>query len=30
MPNRPMTAIKKSKPLSSVSNPKVKRNCPVI
>ena len=29
MPNRPMTAIRKSKPLSSCSKPKVRRSCPV-
>ena len=30
MPNRPMTAIRKSKPLSSSVDPKVSRNCPVM
>ena len=30
MPNRPMTAIRKSKPVSSDLKPKVSRNCPVI
>ena len=30
MPNRPMTAIRKSKPVSKVSKPKVRRNWPVI
>ena len=30
MPNRPITAIRKSKPLSNGSAPKVSRNCPVI
>ena len=30
MPNRPITAIRKSKPVSSCSKPKVSRNCPVI
>ena len=30
MPNRPITAIRKSKPLSSCSNAEGERNCPVI
>ena len=30
MPNRPITAIRKSKPLSSSVKPKVRRNCPVM
>ena len=30
MPNRPMTAIRKSKPLSSSVKPNVSRNCPVM
>ena len=30
MPNRPITAIRKSKPLSSGVKPNVSRNCPVI
>ena len=30
MPNRPMTAIRKSKPLSRCVNPKVRRNWPVM
>ena len=29
MPNSPITAIRKSKPVSRVSEPKVRRNCPV-
>ena len=29
MPNRPMTATRKSKPLSRFGEPKVMRNCPV-
>ena len=30
MPNRPITAIRKSKPVSSSEKPNVSRNCPVI
>ncbi len=30
MPNRPITAIRKSKPVSSSVKPKVSRNWPVI
>ena len=30
MPNRPMTAIRKSKPLSRWVKPNVRRNCPVM
>src|SRR5882672_2003597 len=30
MPNRPMTAMRKSKPLSSSVDPNVSRNCPVM
>ena len=30
MPNRPITAIRKSKPVNSSGKPKVRRNWPVI
>ena len=30
MPNRPMTAMRKSKPLSNSVKPNVSRNCPVM
>jgi len=30
MPNRPITAIRKSKPVSNSVKPKVNRSCPVI